>query len=127
MVDSWLSSVVVGRSVATIAEVCFAAQWALLLRAAAQTCSSRFAAKASRWIVPSIAVAEVCSWYAVITTSNLGHVLEESIWGLSAVMLVGSFVLLWPRSDRHHRPLLAMAVTLGLGYVVYMLLVDAPM
>jgi len=30
--DSWLSSVIVGRSVATIAELCFVAQWALLLR-----------------------------------------------------------------------------------------------
>ena len=29
--DSWLSSVIVGRSVATLAELCFAAQWALLL------------------------------------------------------------------------------------------------
>jgi hypothetical protein len=26
--DTWLSSVVVGRSVATVAEICFAAQWA---------------------------------------------------------------------------------------------------
>src|SRR5690349_1044583 len=32
LVDSWLSSVFVGRSVATVAELCFAAQWALLLR-----------------------------------------------------------------------------------------------
>src|ERR1700747_3640494 len=29
--DTWLSSVVIGRSVATVAEVCFAAQWAILL------------------------------------------------------------------------------------------------
>ena len=29
--DTWLSSVIVGRSVATVAEVCFAAQWALVL------------------------------------------------------------------------------------------------
>ena len=29
--DTWLSSVVVGRSVATIAEICFAAQWAIIL------------------------------------------------------------------------------------------------
>src|SRR5262245_25827173 len=29
--DTWLSSVMVGRSVATVAEVCFAAQWTLLL------------------------------------------------------------------------------------------------
>ena len=29
--DTWLSSVMVGRSVATVAEVCFAAQWAIVL------------------------------------------------------------------------------------------------
>src|SRR5690349_17540611 len=29
--DTWLSSVVVGRSVATVAEICFAAQWAIIL------------------------------------------------------------------------------------------------
>src|SRR6516225_272817 len=28
--DTWLSSVLVGRSVATVAEVCFAAQWAII-------------------------------------------------------------------------------------------------
>ena len=29
--DTWLSSVFVGRSVATVAEVCFAAQWMIIL------------------------------------------------------------------------------------------------
>ena len=29
--DTWLSSVLVGRSVATVAEVCFVAQWAIIL------------------------------------------------------------------------------------------------
>jgi hypothetical protein len=127
MVDSWLSSVLVGRSVATVAELCFAAQWALLLKTVAHTCDSEVFARVSRWIVPMIAVAEICSWYAVLTTSNLGHVLEESIWGLSAVVLVASFVFLWPRVDRAHRPFLAMVSALGLGYAVYMFKVDVPM
>jgi hypothetical protein len=30
--DTWLSSVFVGRSVATIAEICFVIQWAIVLR-----------------------------------------------------------------------------------------------
>ena len=30
--DTWLSSVMVGRTVATIAEVCFVIQWAIVLR-----------------------------------------------------------------------------------------------
>src|SRR5215469_7792366 len=29
--DTWLSSVTIGRSVATVAELCFAAQWAIVL------------------------------------------------------------------------------------------------
>src|SRR5580658_5186322 len=29
--DTWLSSAVIGRSVATVAEICFAAQWAIIL------------------------------------------------------------------------------------------------
>jgi hypothetical protein len=29
--DTWLSSVMVGRTVATVAEVCFAIQWAIIL------------------------------------------------------------------------------------------------
>jgi hypothetical protein len=29
--DTWLSSVMIGRSLATVAEVCFAAQWAIVL------------------------------------------------------------------------------------------------
>jgi hypothetical protein len=127
MIDSWLSSVVVGRSVATIAELCFATQWALLLHTTSQTCGSHFAAKISRWIVPLIVVAEICSWYAVITTSNLGHVMEESIWGLSGAILVASFLFLWPRSSRDHKRLLATISTFGLGYVVYMFAVDVPM
>src|SRR5262245_49723717 len=36
LVNTWLSSVVVGRSVATVAELCFVAQWALMLRQTAR-------------------------------------------------------------------------------------------
>lgn len=127
LIDSWLSSVIVGRSVATVAELCFAAQWALLLRSVANTCHSPVARKVSHGIVPMILVAEMCSWYAVLTTSNLGHVLEESLWGFSAAMLVASLVFLWLRSDRALRPMLLGTGILGLSYVLYMLHIDVPM
>ena len=127
MVDSWLSSVMVGRSVATLAELCFAAQWALLLRAVALGCGSRGALQVSRLIVPLIALAEVCSWCAVLTTANLGHVLEESLWGLSAALLVASLLWLWPHGQRALRPVLLLASLTGLAYVVYMFTVDVPM
>jgi hypothetical protein len=127
MFDSWWSSVAVGRSVATVAELCFVAQWALLLRAAARATGSSFGRTAAWVMVPLIAVAEICSWYSVLTTSNLGHVIEETLWGLSAALLVVSLVLIWPRCPASMRPLMAAWCAAGVLYVLFMFAVDVPM
>jgi len=127
LVDSWLSSVLVGRSVATVAELCFVAQWSLLLRELSEAADSSFGRTASSALVPLIAVAEVCSWYSVTTTSNLGHVFEESIWAFCAAWVVISLVIIWPRCSRALRPLLAICCAAGAIYVAYMFLVDVPM
>ena len=69
LIDSRLSSVLVGRSVATVAELCFAAQWALLLhRRLPQRQPIRKAVALA--LLPLIVLAEGCSWYAVLTTGN---------------------------------------------------------
>jgi hypothetical protein len=125
--DTWLSSVIVGRSVATFAELCFAAQWALLLREISRTTGSGVGRITSLAVVPLIAVAEMFSWYSVLTTSNFGHVLEESIWAVSAGLLVTSLVAIWPRAGASLRPLLAAWCVAGIAYVAFMFLVDVPM
>jgi len=127
LVDSWFSSVIVGRSVATIAELCFAAQWALLLRAMGHAGDCPAVRFVSRLIVPLIVAAEVCSWHAVLTTANLGHVIEESLWGLCAALVVAG--LLWTAPRLHGRlRLFAVACSVaGLSYAAYMFGVDVPM
>lgn len=127
IVDSWLSSVVVGRSVATVAELCFVAQWALMLREISRATGSSVGRTASRVVVPLIMFAEVCSWYSVLSTSNLGHVIEESIWGLSAGLMVVSLVAIWPVCDTAARRLLGAWCAMGIAYVAFMFLVDVPM
>lgn len=127
LVDSWMSSVIVGRSVATFAELCFAAQWALMLREAGRATDSAFGKAAATVFVPLIVVAETCSWYSVLTTSNLGHVAEESIWGLCATLLVASLVSVWQRCAPSLRPMLIAWCAIGVGYVAFMFLVDVPM
>jgi hypothetical protein len=127
MFDSWWSSVAMGRSVATIAELCFVAQWALLLRESSRATGSSFGRTASWVMVPLIALAEAFSWYSVLTTSNLGHVIEESIWGLSAALLVVSLVVIWPRCPASMRPLLVLWCSAGVVYVLFMFAVDVPM
>jgi hypothetical protein len=117
----------VGRSVATVAELCFVTQWALMLREVCGETGSRVGKAAAKVVVPLIAVAESCSWYSVLTMSNIGHLVEESIWGLSAALRVASLVAIWPRCDTSARTVLAAWCTVGVAYVAFMFMVDVPM
>jgi hypothetical protein len=125
--DVWFSSAFVGRSVATAAEFAFVAQWALMLRQAAHAAGSPLIAGVSRTILPLIAVAEICSWYSVLTTSNLGHVIEESLWGLSALLAVTAMAAFHPRCPGRWRPALLTGVIAGVPYAAYMFCIDVPM
>src|ERR1700753_2122362 len=78
--DTWLSSVVVGRTVATVAEVCFAAQWAIILYQLGTMTGAETTINIAWIIVPLIVIAECFSWYAVLTTHYLGNAIENSIW-----------------------------------------------
>jgi hypothetical protein len=127
LIDSWVSSVLVGRSVATIAELCFMAQWALLLHTIAKNAGSRFGVTISWLVVPLIAVAEVCSWYAVLTTCYLGNAIEESIWALTASLLLVGCVAVWYRCRTARGPFLVATILLGVAYVLFMCTVDIPM
>jgi len=127
VVDSWLSSVMIGRTVATAAELCFVAQWALMLREVSRAADSAVGIIASAALVPLIAIAETCSWYSVLTTSNIGHVAEESIWGFSVALLVVSLATIVPRCTAARRPLLLACCVAGSIYVAYMFLVDVPL
>jgi len=127
LLDSWVSSVMVGRTVATVAELCFVAQWALLLNQISRDLGSRTGVVVSWLLVPLIVVAEICSWYAVLTTHYIGNTIEESIWAFSAVLLIVSCFLLWSRSRAAYRPFLAAAMVLGVAYVTFMCTVDIPM
>jgi hypothetical protein len=127
IVDSRLSNVIVGRSVATVGELCFAAQWALTLQSIAHLSHSTFAQVASLAIVPLIVLAEVCSWYAVLTTAQLGHVIENSIWGALAALLVISMLVIGPhRIAALYPPLIACGVGAA-AYAAFMFWSDVPM
>ena len=125
--DSWLSSVIVGRSVATVAELCFVTQWALLLHEVSLVTQIRASRMAAIAVLPLIAIAESCSWYSVLTTSNLGHVFEETLWGIAATILVASLLSLWSRASNELRPLLLCMCLTGAVYVIFMFMVDVPM
>jgi len=127
LVDSPLSSVMLGRSVATVAELCFASQWALMLHTVTWLGGSLFGQAVSLAIVPLIVLAEVCSWYAVLTTRQRGHAIENSIWGLCAVLIVAGLLVIGPdRTANLYLPTIAWCIG-GTAYVAFIFFVDVPM
>jgi hypothetical protein len=127
LVDSWLSTVLVGRSVATIAELAFMAQVAATVRNIGRHLGWRPAVVVSRAILPMIAIAECFSWYAVLTTNFLGNALEQSIWTLTPFIVAILFARMAFLSTGALRRFQLAAVGLTLGHVVFMSLVDVPM
>jgi hypothetical protein len=125
LADTWASSVLVGRTVATLAELAFATQWALFLRANSR--GNAQVRRVSLLIVPLIAVAEGFSWHAVLTTANLGHVIENSLWGFSGLLIVACLFAIARRSPADERSMLGIWWLAGALYVGFMFLVDVPM
>jgi hypothetical protein len=124
LIDSRLSSVVVGRSVATVAELCFAAQWALMLHGSGLSGSSPFVQAVPLAIVPLIVLAEGFSWYAVLTTEQRPHAVENSLWGLSAALIVAVMLVIGPHGlGAMYAPVIAG----GTAYVAFIVVYDVPM
>jgi hypothetical protein len=125
--DTWLSSVAVGRSVATIAEICFVIQWAIVLRELARFTQSDFTRSVSSTIVPLIVVAECCSWYAVITTSYLGNAIENSLWAVAFLLIAAALLRLLVEFGGVVRGAMATAFVGVCGYLVFLVSIDVPM
>jgi hypothetical protein len=125
--DTWLSSVAVGRSVATVAEVCFAAQWTMILLQLGKMSGAETAVNAAWVIVPLILIAECFSWYAVVTTKFLYNAVENSIWAVAFFIAGVGICRLLPEFDGALRIILVGALVGIVVYLAFLTTVDVPM
>src|SRR5262245_59575070 len=110
-----VSRIFIGRSVATVAELAFAAQWALLLDEAG-------ARRAAVAVFGLILAAEALSWIAVLARNDLFHAAENALWTITAAIAVG---FLATRSVPQSLMLAAWAG--AAAYVGFMLVYVVPM
>ena len=125
--DTWLSSVLVGRSVATVAEICFVIQWAIVLRQLAKLVKSDTVLNVSNVIVPLIVIAEICSWYAVITTNYFGNAIENSIWAVTFLLIAVALLRLLHEFHGAARLAIGTAVAGVAAYLAFLVTIDVPM
>ncbi len=126
MVDSWISCIAIGRSVATIAELCFVLQWSLILHEIAIHTKQKTILALSKTIFPIIFIAEIFSWYACLTSNYIGTTIEESLWAIAAAITVWGLFLARPYYKDIQRKFITTGILFGILYIVYMLTVDVP-
>ena len=125
--DTWLSSVVIGRSVATVAELCFAAQWAIVLHKLGEIAGADAISYVAWAIVPLIFVAQCCSWYGVLTTNYLANAIENSIWAVGFLLVGIGLCRLLPEFEGPVRLALVVAIIGIAAYLVFLITIDVPM
>ncbi len=125
--DTWFSSVFVGRSVATIAELSFIIQWSIVLGFLGREIKSKLVQNISILILILISMAECFSWYAVIRTHYLGNSIEESLWGVSYSLITIAIICLLPKLKGSLKLAGIFSVIGCILYVAFMATVDVPM
>jgi hypothetical protein len=125
--DTWLSNVLVGRSVATLAELCFAAQWVIVLQQLGAATGAVTTLNAAWLVMPLILIAECVSWYAVLTKNNMLHAVENSLWAVAFSAIAVGLCRLLVEFDGLARGILVVAIVGIAGYLAFLMTVDVPM
>lgn len=139
-----LSTPLVGRSVATVGELCFVVLLAMCLVRAAE-CVGRTAGGAPMPLptfraaagvsVGLVVVAEALSWMGCLTQCELWSAAEETLWTVSALVLLCGLAACYgglaaagdAPAATGLRHLLVVGLVVGVAYVAFMTVVDVPM
>jgi hypothetical protein len=110
-----------------VAEVCFVAQWAIILIQLGQMTGAHTTVNAALVIVPLIVVAECFSWYAVLTTNYLYNAIENSLWAVAFLIVGVALGRLLPEFHGPVRFVLIAALAGIVFYLAFLVTVDVPM
>lgn len=127
VVDTRLSSIFLGRTAATVAEVCFALQLGLLAHQLAGHAGLPGVQQAA-WAVPVfMAVAQAFCWHSVLTLNHITQAVESLLWAAGFAWLAALLALIALDSTGWVQWLAVGGALASLAFVTYVLRVDAPM
>lgn len=127
VVDSTLSSIFLGRSAATIAEICFGLQLGLLVHQMGAHAGLTLVQYAA-WVIPVLmTLAQVFCWHSILTLNHITQAVESFLWaaGFSWFAALLTIIAMDTSGAVHF-----LAITGAAGsvvFVTYALLVDIPL
>jgi hypothetical protein len=113
--------------VATVAEVCFVVQWAIILHHLGTMTGADTVLNVAWIIVPLILMAECLSWYAVLTRNYLGNAIENSLWAVAFFAIGVALCRLLPEFNGAVRVILIVAVAGIACFLAFLMTIDVPM
>ena len=127
LVDSVFSSVALGRSAATVAEVSFALQVGLFVAEVGDRSGHPRFDVVGVIIVVLLSTAQLFCWSSVITLSHLGHAIEESLWAIAFAIVGACLFIAAPQLDGIWHAVAVVGVAGAVAYVGFMVVIDVPM
>ena len=127
--DTMLSSIFLGRSAATLAEISFAGQIALFLHHLGEVHDHPWAHVLAIVLVPAITIAQCFCWCGVVTLNHGYHAIEESIWAAGALVVgleMASLAVCHPEKTSLRR-LGVIGSVASFAFFWFMVTVDVPM
>lgn len=127
MVDSPVSSMVAGRSAATVAEISFAIQIGLLMHEMGGAAGIAWVQALTIPVIVMLTVAQVLCWFGLITLNHVGHAIEESLWAITFTAVGLAMAVCAPNLTGTWQTVAYGGTALCIGYVIFMVTVDVPM
>ena len=140
LIETPLSTPLIGRSLATVAELCLVVLLGMcLVRATDQvnriSGTGLNAHGVARGVVALIVLAEVVSWVGCLTEYELWNAVEETMWTVGIATLVIYMAVLYSAlgaaggsaAAAQLRLMFGGSMLVGVAYIVFMVLVDVPM
>jgi len=126
LVDHWISAVAIERTVATIAELSFILQLSIMLYEGGKYTGNKTIQNMAKIPFPLIVIAECFSWYACTTTNYMGTIIEESLWAVSAGIILTGLLISRSKYIEKQLKFIHLSIVFCAAYVVYMVTVDVP-
>lgn len=127
LVDSIWSSIALGRTAATVAEVCFAVQIGLLVHQLGTEAGLPWVQRAA-WFIPLfMTLAQAFCWHSVLTLNHITQAVESSLWAAGFSLTAALLAVVAGHSSGWVQAVATTVLVGSMAFVLYVLAVDVPM
>ena len=127
VVDHWLSHIAIGRSGATIAEICFGVQIGLLMEEMGVRAGVMWVQDLKWPVIIALSVAQVFCWIGCITLKHAWLTTEETMWTITFIVVGAAFSACAPLLTGTWQNLAYLGIVLCIIFTMFMVISDLPM